>query len=293
MNNSTHPESYRAPAASSQTPRPTQKKDTMHAIRMHCPYYQNDPDYGWHNKSCVGPGFETPCRLKEHLHRVHRKETSADAQTSAIASPEETRFGPRQLSKTQHSNIRLLGRSTQLHTSLDIWRDIYRIIFPDEQDEQTPPAFNPSLQNLLAAADSPSDKLISAIVARMMDDQGDMGRSRQDLEVSAKFSLDLLKYFAAELAENGAIFTSSAHHTFKTSKAAAPVTLQDGGIAPSRTLATQNSSTNLNGPSDQHSLPERSIQEYSNLDPGFTDQNVVWLGCSDIEELGDHFMLEG
>ncbi|KAK4164609.1 hypothetical protein QBC43DRAFT_300104 [Cladorrhinum sp. PSN259] len=118
--------------------------------KLACPYYKREP---WkHNKhrSCTGPGWPAIHRVKEHITRVHplpiycrrcgdqfASDEDLDTHSQADQACEAKRFDkPEGFSKDQE---RLLKRKRKAEASdEEKWRAIYRILFPDDDENDIP-----------------------------------------------------------------------------------------------------------------------------------------------------------
>lgn len=131
------------------------KIDETEVRRLACPFFKKNP-YKYKDQSkCVGPGWTTVHRLKEHLYRRHRlpvhclrcQETffNEDGLEQHLRSPTpcqrravKTLEG---ISPSQERQLRSRKRSDK--TEEEKWRDVYQICFPLREDEDPIPIPSP------------------------------------------------------------------------------------------------------------------------------------------------------
>ncbi|ROW13874.1 hypothetical protein VPNG_03638 [Cytospora leucostoma] len=138
---------------------PTTKKaktDETEVKRLACPFFKRNPHRYKDQGKCVGPGWITVHRLKEHIYRRHRLpihclrchkvflsddglEKHYQAQT-----PCQLRAGVKTLQGITSSQERQLrSRKRSDKTEEDKWRDVYRVCFPLRENEDPIPIPSP------------------------------------------------------------------------------------------------------------------------------------------------------
>ncbi|KAI8686662.1 hypothetical protein NCS56_00326700 [Fusarium sp. Ph1] len=116
-----------------------------------CPFYKNDPQAFRASRTCVGPGWSSVHRVKEHIFRRHMLSDTQchhcmeDFETQvALDEHIETPCRRKPPLKSHGINKKQEGqlRSRKMYQkSLDEeekWRAIYKIIFPDEENIPSP-----------------------------------------------------------------------------------------------------------------------------------------------------------
>ncbi|KAH6975822.1 hypothetical protein EDB80DRAFT_307382 [Ilyonectria destructans] len=114
--------------------------------RFACPYFKHDPRKFRDWRTCVGPGFQTIHRLKEHLYRKHSPSPNLCSRCLVSyknpsellehqRSPEACRVksesnGGGKMTPAQRSKLRTKKRDNSLSTEEEKWGAIYRILFP-------------------------------------------------------------------------------------------------------------------------------------------------------------------
>lgn len=132
------------------------KTEEAEVKRLACPFFKRDPHRYQHQGKCVGPGWTTVHRLKEHLYRRHRlpvhclrchevflNEQGLE-QHSQSQVPCQRTAGAKTLEGITSSQERQLrSRKRSDRTEKEKWRDVYRICFPLKEDEDPTPIPNP------------------------------------------------------------------------------------------------------------------------------------------------------
>jgi hypothetical protein len=125
----------------------TSTSDT--GIRFACPFYKHSPHRFRNRRTCPGPGWPTVHRMKEHLYRAHaqpifcpRCSTMFDTDTELshhlrsaqchVSDPQSIEGIDRETLKALHK------RSPAFRLEEDKWRDVYRLLFPGEEEEDVP-----------------------------------------------------------------------------------------------------------------------------------------------------------
>ncbi|KAK7740780.1 hypothetical protein SLS53_005248 [Cytospora paraplurivora] len=132
------------------------KTDETEFKRLACPFFKRNPYRYRDQGKCVGPGWTTVHRLKEHLYRRHRLPihclrchdvflSDADLEKHYQSqTPCQLRAGVKTLegiTSSQEKQLRSRKRSDK--TEEDKWRDVYRICFPLQEDEDPTPIPSP------------------------------------------------------------------------------------------------------------------------------------------------------
>ncbi|KAK3989059.1 hypothetical protein QBC44DRAFT_370430 [Cladorrhinum sp. PSN332] len=133
---------------------PASLEESLRAVqsrKLACPYYKREP---WkHNKhrSCTGPGWPAIHRVKEHITRVHalpiycrrcgdQFTSDEDLEThsrAAQACAVRTFDKPEGFTKDQERLLKKKRKSESSDDS-DKWRAMYRILFPDDDENDIP-----------------------------------------------------------------------------------------------------------------------------------------------------------
>ncbi|KAF2106959.1 hypothetical protein BDV96DRAFT_311431 [Lophiotrema nucula] len=117
-----------------------------------CPYFQRNSERYVMRRSCVGPGWDEVRRVKEHLYRNHRlpvfcprcyETFSVDAllhvyqraDEPCAKRPEEAIEG---FDSVQERSLKSRKKPKSELTEEDKWKDMYRILFPDDDDSLMP-----------------------------------------------------------------------------------------------------------------------------------------------------------
>ncbi|KAF2999570.1 hypothetical protein E8E14_003613 [Neopestalotiopsis sp. 37M] len=118
-----------------------------------CPFYQYDPTMACCSRACMGPGWPSLHRLKEHLNRVHRLPKYAcprccdpmDDQSKLndhlrSDKPCEKREVTRMqgINDAQYKKLRERRKTTGTLTEEQKWLDIYMILFPEANRKALP-----------------------------------------------------------------------------------------------------------------------------------------------------------
>ncbi|KAK7542950.1 hypothetical protein IWX47DRAFT_544127 [Phyllosticta citricarpa] len=121
--------------------------------KLACPYHKRSRGGTPKAPSCVYPGFSSVSRLKEHLHRVHRRPTACPRCYARFESQDglDTHINQptRCLEARYHQNIEGFGvdqerqlrckkRVAGVKSEEEKWRAIYRILFPDDAEIPSP-----------------------------------------------------------------------------------------------------------------------------------------------------------
>lgn len=134
--------------------RPDAKSDDTESVmlRFACPYYKRNPRRHQTFTSCRDPGFTTVARLKEHLYRRHLLPIQCNRCCSIFENESQLREHQRDprgceiqeqvplegFDKAQERKLKSKKRSTVCQTEEDKWKSVYRILFPDDADEDMP-----------------------------------------------------------------------------------------------------------------------------------------------------------
>ncbi|KAL2258177.1 hypothetical protein VTK26DRAFT_8624 [Humicola hyalothermophila] len=134
--------------SASATERPKRRK------KFACPYYKRNPRKYRKWTSCPGPGWEEVHRVKTHLYRRHQLpiqcprcweafkadgELQQHLQQDPPCTIQENQMYHDGFTKDQEKRLRSRRRIQAEMTDEDKWREIYRILFPDD-DETTMPS---------------------------------------------------------------------------------------------------------------------------------------------------------
>ncbi|ROV95404.1 hypothetical protein VMCG_08478 [Cytospora schulzeri] len=132
------------------------KIDETEVKRLACPFFKRDPHRYKDQSKCVGPGWTTVHRLKEHIYRRHRLPVhclrchhvfpshEGLEKHSQSQVPCQRTAGTKTLEGITSSQERQLrSRKRSDKTEEEKWRDVYRICFPLREDEDPTPIPNP------------------------------------------------------------------------------------------------------------------------------------------------------
>ncbi|KAM6532805.1 hypothetical protein FALCPG4_005855 [Fusarium falciforme] len=116
-----------------------------------CPFYKNDPQAFRASRTCVGPGWSSVHRVKEHIFRRHML---SDTQCHDCMEDFETHVAldehletpcrlkpplkPHGINKKQEGQLRSRKMYQKSLDEEEKWRAIYKIIFPDAQGIPSP-----------------------------------------------------------------------------------------------------------------------------------------------------------
>ncbi|KUI56146.1 hypothetical protein VP1G_03445 [Cytospora mali] len=132
------------------------KTDETEVKRLACPFFKRNPHRYKDQGKCVGPGWSTVHRLKEHLYRRHClpvhclrchevfPDNASLERHSQLRDPCQLRVGVKALegiTSSQEKQLRSRKRSDK--TEEEKWRDVYRICFPLRDDEDPTPIPSP------------------------------------------------------------------------------------------------------------------------------------------------------
>ena len=117
--------------------------------RLACPFFKRDPQRYKTHRTCVGPGWQTVHRIKEHLYRRHSqppycpkcyrafaKDSMLNAHLRSDQCPILAGSPPEGLNNEQRQNLKKRGLPNQ--SEEDRWRDMFRICFPDVAEDDMP-----------------------------------------------------------------------------------------------------------------------------------------------------------
>ncbi|KAK8134384.1 Protein kinase domain-containing protein, partial [Apiospora sp. TS-2023a] len=118
-----------------------------------CPFFRHDPKRFCHLRTCVGPGWKTIHRLKEHLYRNHRLPNNpcprcgdpfgdAKALNAHLRSDnpccKKDIAAAQGIDEQQEKKLRERKRVGSAVTDEQRWRDIYMILFPEANKNNLP-----------------------------------------------------------------------------------------------------------------------------------------------------------
>ncbi|KAM0542866.1 hypothetical protein ACHAPJ_012589 [Fusarium lateritium] len=127
--------------------------------RFACPYYRRNPENHREFRSCAGPGFPTILRVKEHIYRQHELPALCLRCHSSFKSDKQLEVHHRQpeacqvqdgglpegLTKGQKEELRKRKKPSKkgdpFQSEEDQWRDVYKILFPHDQEDLIPSPF--------------------------------------------------------------------------------------------------------------------------------------------------------
>lgn len=136
-----------------EAPKPKKaKSEEAEVKRLACPFFKRNPHRYKDQSKCVGPGWMTVHRLKEHLYRRHMlpihcyrcREVFPSDKLLQLHSRSDTRCAVRddaalELEGIDASQERLLrSRRRTDKTEEDKWRDVFRICFPADAPDSVP-----------------------------------------------------------------------------------------------------------------------------------------------------------
>jgi hypothetical protein len=118
-------------------------------IRFACPFYKHEPHRFRNRRTCPGPGWPTVHRMKEHLYRAHAQSiycprcyTMFDTDTDLslhLRSAQCQVSDPQPIEGIDRETLKALHkRSPSFRLEEDKWRDVYRLLFPDVEEQDVP-----------------------------------------------------------------------------------------------------------------------------------------------------------
>ncbi|KAK0642943.1 hypothetical protein B0T16DRAFT_459143 [Cercophora newfieldiana] len=128
----------------------TSKSEQQSVRRLACPYNRRNPQKHNKHRSCIGPGWSTVHRVKEHIYRTHAlptccarcgEEFQRDADLTAhqrLPQGCEVREVEQAEGYTKDQEKALRKRTKGLESEEDKWREAYRILFPDDPEDAMP-----------------------------------------------------------------------------------------------------------------------------------------------------------
>ncbi|KAI8628546.1 hypothetical protein F5Y19DRAFT_438230 [Xylariaceae sp. FL1651] len=151
-------------------PRPgVLNKDTIVAKKLACPFFKRYKHSKGLSRSCMGPGWDSVSRVKEHLIRCHmqpknqcnRCHQAFDSAASLVAhqrtlescelqeahSPQP----PQTITEDQAIHLRHRGKRQSDANAEDKWQSMYSILFPDGDHVPSPYSDEPCGQCIFAA----------------------------------------------------------------------------------------------------------------------------------------------
>ncbi|KAL2008441.1 hypothetical protein VTN00DRAFT_6635 [Thermoascus crustaceus] len=117
-----------------------------------CPYFKRNPLKYQRVRSCPGPGWHTVHRMKEHLYRRHALPIRCPRCYQSFKSDEALKNHQRApqscevceedtiegFDKEQEKKLKSRKRSSLKQSEEDRWREVYRILFPDDLPSSIP-----------------------------------------------------------------------------------------------------------------------------------------------------------
>ena len=138
----------------SQLPRAPRDTNNSNSLRRFaCPFFKRNPRRYHQWRSCPGPGWASVHRIKEHLYRRHRIEKSRcrrcgqhfnDSVQLTTHLRMEAPCPVREvqveegLDEEQERKLRSRKRHREEKTEAQKWADMYRILFPDDNEPPSP-----------------------------------------------------------------------------------------------------------------------------------------------------------
>jgi len=134
--------------------------------RLACPFYKHSPQTYKYQPQCVGPGWQTVSRVKEHIYRRHTQSSLSFSCPRCFAEfPAQSALQDhlRQttvcLARASERNLEGMVNSSQIMmlkkrgkksaTEVERWFDVYRILFPAVPPGKLPSPCNAVHQSLL------------------------------------------------------------------------------------------------------------------------------------------------
>ncbi|KAK3319451.1 hypothetical protein B0H66DRAFT_475781 [Apodospora peruviana] len=145
------------------------RRDNGHSGKKYaCPYFKRDPKKYCKWTSCPGPGWDEIHRVKTHLYRRHAPPPQCprcwgvfkteDILKAHLQQDPPCEVGRKALvegfSKEQEKKLRSRKKAQPNMTDKDKWREIYFILFPDDDRDSIPSAYYD--ENDQSETDSPS-----------------------------------------------------------------------------------------------------------------------------------------
>ncbi|KAI1325852.1 hypothetical protein F5Y16DRAFT_400880 [Xylariaceae sp. FL0255] len=156
------------PSKLSRSERPTDK-------RFACPYFKKNPREYAGERTCMGPGWKSINRLKEHIYRRHRLprfKCNRCGKTFAnlvLQATHERSPMPCKVADWDDSEGVNLEQETRLKsrkgisqmTESERWKEIYMILFPDEDPSKIPSPYHEPIESL-SSSDLPETNCAQA-----------------------------------------------------------------------------------------------------------------------------------
>ncbi|KAH8728118.1 hypothetical protein GQ44DRAFT_702646 [Phaeosphaeriaceae sp. PMI808] len=132
--------------------RKSDDKRPVAELRFACPYYKRNPGKHQTFTSCRDPGFTTVARLKEHLYRRHLLPPQCHRCCTTFPNDIKLREHQRDprgcevheqvplegFDKDQERQLKSKKKSQAYQTEEEKWKGVYRILFPDDSEDQIP-----------------------------------------------------------------------------------------------------------------------------------------------------------
>ncbi|RFN51722.1 hypothetical protein FIE12Z_4034 [Fusarium flagelliforme] len=127
--------------------------------RFACPFYKHNPAQYENSRSCVGPGWKTVHRVKEHIFRSHKLpehqcprcfETfksagalSKHSRAAVLCQIQNRATQEEGIDAGQERQLKIRARKTnagphQKKVEEDRWNEMYQIVFPNEEQPSSP-----------------------------------------------------------------------------------------------------------------------------------------------------------
>ncbi|RGP79828.1 hypothetical protein FLONG3_2008 [Fusarium longipes] len=129
------------------------------ARRFACPFYKHDPVRYGTSRSCVGPGWNSVHRVKEHVFRSHRlpehrclrcfkafesaKTLSEHSRSSVLCEVQSGTAQEEGIDASQEKQLHIRAKKNNAASHVKTveenrWNDMYKIIFPNEEQPSSP-----------------------------------------------------------------------------------------------------------------------------------------------------------
>lgn len=120
-----------------------------------CPFFKRNPEKYKRYRSCPGPGWDTVHRLKQHIYSRHMQpiqcvrcwdsfkttEEHEEHQRATQACQIKSKAIADGCDRDQEKRLRSKKRSAAVKSESDKWKQVWKILFPRDADDQIPTPF--------------------------------------------------------------------------------------------------------------------------------------------------------
>ncbi|KAI1810434.1 hypothetical protein GGS20DRAFT_186249 [Poronia punctata] len=176
------------------------RRATNGSVRFACPYYKRNPQKYMCQRTCIGPGWPSVHRIKEHICRNHKlpkfqcnrcrqEHTSLNElkahQRSEIPCPLESEEPSEGIDTEQEAKLKSRGKNYRNKSEPEKWRLIYMILFPEDDPKDIPSPYQDYPDTATTGRNDVLDRYQIFLEQRLPD------KLRQELEAKLEFELDI------------------------------------------------------------------------------------------------------